>query len=196
MNRLLVSLLVLLGSLLAGCSRPHTFAGTELDPAPLATDFAGTNWNGTPFQLKALQEEVVLLFFGYTSCPDVCPTTLAEMKKLYDLLGEDAQDVAVVLVTVDPERDTVARLAEYVPAFNAAFYGVFLESDVLEETKRAYGIFAQKAESGSAPTAAGYLVDHTASLLVLDRQGRWRLLYSFGTTAEEMLSDIRYLLQA
>src|SRR5690606_3849977 len=116
--RFSVIVLLLFSWLLTSCSQPHEFAGTELDPAPPAANISGINWDGTPFNLEELQGKVVLLFFGYTSCPDVCPTTLAEMQQLYSLLGEDAQNVAVVLITVDPERDTVERLAQYMPAFD------------------------------------------------------------------------------
>ena len=195
MKYILICVFFLFSALLMSCTRPHEFAGTELDPPPQATDFTGVNWDGAPFHLKELQGKVVLLFFGYTSCPDVCPMTLAEMKDLYAQLGNDAQDVAVVLVTVDPERDTVQRLAEYVPAFDPAFYGVYLEPDVLEEVKSAYGIYAEKVETGDTQPATDYLVDHSGYVLVVDTEGRWRLVYSFGTTADEMLPDIRYLLR-
>lgn len=194
-RQLSITVLVLLGWLLTSCSQPHEFAGTELSPAPPAAEINGINWDGTPFSLQELQGRVVLLFFGYTSCPDVCPTTLAEMKQLYSLLGGAAQDVAVVLITVDPERDTVEQLAQFVPAFDPAFYGVYLAPDELQATKEAYGIYAEKVDGDDAQTAAGYLVDHSGYTLVVDRQGRWRVIYSYGTSADEMLLDIRYLLR-
>src|SRR5690349_405860 len=121
--------------LLTGCGQPHQFAGTAFEDPPVAFAFEGTNYDGTPFRMSEQAGKVVVLFFGYTSCPDICPLTLAEFKQLNDLLGEQAENVAFVFVTVDPERDTQERMASYVSAFNPAFYGVRLEGEMYEGTK-------------------------------------------------------------
>lgn len=179
--------------MLVGCSQPHEFNGTKLDPPPPATDFLGTNWDGRPFRLSDLRGRVVLLFFGYTSCPDVCPMTLAEMQKIEDQLDELAEGLSVVMVTIDPERDTVERLAQYIPAFDPTFYGVVLDESTLTQVKSAYGIYAEKVESDTSQNA-NYMMDHTGSTLVIDKAGNWRTLYSFGTDTDAILEDLRYLL--
>lgn len=185
---------LLLTLILVGCGKPHEFAGTELDQPHPATDFSGVNWDGTPFHLSDLRGKVVLLFFGYTSCPDVCPLTLAEMQAVEKDLGERAEDVEVVLVTVDPERDTVERLAQYVPAFDSSFYGVRLDEATLAATKKAYGIYAEKVVNESEASAAGYMVDHSGYTLLIDPQGTWRVVYSYDVNASAIAQDIRYLL--
>ena len=189
---LLIAFVAVLGSRI--WTTAYTFNGTALEPPQDVPDIVGVNWDGTPFRLRDLKGNIVLLFFGYTSCPDVCPTTLGEMQTLYTELGQQAAEVKVIFITVDPERDSVERLAQYVPAFNADFLGVYLEPEELEAVKQAYGIYAQKAEYEDNQTAAGYLVDHTAAVSVIDQTGNRRLVFSFGTTAEEMVQDIRYLL--
>ena len=184
---------LLLALSLAGCGRSHEYAGTLLDPPRPATDFLGVNWDGNPFQLSDLQGKVVLLFFGYTSCPDVCPTTLAEMQRIKQQLGDAAQELAVLMVTIDPERDTVERLAQYIPAFDSTFYGVVLDEANLVQVKSAYGIYAEKVKSDIAQDA-NYMMDHTGYTLVIDRAGNWRVLYSYGTDADAIVEDLRYLL--
>jgi protein SCO1/2 len=177
-----------------GCSRPHEYRGTTFEPAMPAGPLVGTNWDGAPFDLAALEGRPALVFFGYTNCPDVCPTTLAEMKKLYAALGERAQDVAVVFVTVDPERDSVARLGEYIPAFDKRFYGIALTSDALAAAKASYGVIAEKRPYEGGESSAGYAVDHTARTYLIAPDGRLLASYPFGSTSEEMLADVRHLL--
>lgn len=189
----LVSIVVLLALLLTSCSQPHEFTGTELNPARPATDFMGTNWDGTPFHLSDLQGKVVVIFFGYTSCPDICPLTLSEMQKVKQQLGERAENLAVVLITVDPERDTVERMKQYIPAFDPTFYGVVLDDSTLSEVKQAYGIYAEKVE-GDSTQSANYMMDHTGSTLVIDKGGNWRMVYSYGTDTDAIVEDLRYLL--
>jgi protein SCO1 len=190
----LVGSCVLLSLILVGCGRPHEFAGTELDPPHPATDFSGVNWDGTSFHLSDLRGKVVLFFFGYTTCPDVCPLTLAEMQAIEKDLGEQAADVEIVFVTVDPERDTIERLAQYIPAFDSTFYGVRLDETTLAATKKAYGIYAEKVVNESETSAVGYMVDHSGYTLLIDTQGNWRVIYSYEIDASAIAQDIRYLL--
>ena len=185
-----IALIVLLWGIASRAE--YEFSGTHLDPPQQLPDVVGTNWDGVPFRLSDLSGKVVLIFFGYTTCPDVCPTSLAEMRLLKADLGKQADSVEMVFITVDPERDTLERLSQYIPAFDPAFYGVVVEPDPLEAIKYAYGIYAEKVESD---TAAGYLVDHTASTSVMDKSNRRRVLFSFGTPVDEMLADVRYLLK-
>lgn len=185
---------LLLAVLIIGCSRVHQFAGTQLDPPPLATHFSGINWDSTPFSLNSLHGKVVLLFFGYTTCPDVCPLTLAKMQTVEKDLGEQAEDVEVVFVTVDPERDTVEKLSEYIPAFDSSFYGVRLDEATLAVVKKAYGIYVEEVIDESETTAEAHMVDHGSYTLLIDQQGNWRVVYSYDIDATEIAEDIRYLL--
>lgn len=192
-GKCLVILLVFL--LLAACSRPYRFYGSPYDRAEPAGEISGTNWDNTPFRLSDLRGKIALVFFGYTFCPDVCPTTLAEMRVLVQDLGDKAGDVAVVFVSVDPERDTPARLGEYVPVFNPTFYGVHVPLDELEPVKAAYGVVAEKNYYDEADSAAGYSVDHTARVYLIDPAGNLRLSFGYGTPVEDIRSDIEYILQ-
>ena len=128
----------------------------------------------------------MLVYFGYTFCPDVCPTTLTTVDKALDLLGNKADQVQLVMISVDPERDTSAVLANYLSNFNPSFVGLTGTPDQIASAATPFGVYYQKHE-GSAAT--GYLVDHTASLLVLDRTGRTRLVIPFETSAEDIAED-------
>lgn len=116
------------------------------------------------------------------------------MQAIEEDLGEQAEDVEVVFVTVDPERDTVERLAQYIPAFDATFYGVRLDEATLATTKKAYGIYAEKVMGESEATHAGSMVDHSGYTLLIDPQGNWRVVYSYEVDAKAIAEDIRYLL--
>jgi protein SCO1/2 len=134
----------------------------------------------------------VLLFFGYTSCPDVCPTTLASWKQVHAVLGGDGSKVRFLFVTVDPERDTPARLKRYLAIFSPDFVGLTGTQQALTATYRAYGVVREKVtRSGSG---VGYLVNHTARTYLIDPAGFLRLSYGFGTLPEDIADDIRRLL--
>ena len=186
-----VPILVLL-VVLAGC-RPSAadFHGTYLDPPMPAKNVTLAAPDG-PVQMSDFAGDLVVLNFGYTSCPDVCPATLATLARAKQLLGEDGEDVQVVFVSVDPERDQPERAANYAAAFDASFVGLSGSEEAIADAASAYGVFYEKADT-AATTEAGYLVDHTATVFVLDREGRARLLWSFGTDAEAMASDLRAL---
>jgi protein SCO1/2 len=132
------------------------------------------------------------MFFGYTSCPDVCPTTLAEARWVLEGLGDDADRVIFLFTTVDPERDTPEVLGTYVAAFHPAIVGLTGAPDVLAAVRQDYGIFAEKEVLEGSAT--DYIVNHTARLFLVDTEGRLRLSYSFGTPPEDILEDIRHLL--
>ena len=135
---------------------------------------------------------IVLMFFGYPSCPDVCPTTLAEAKRILDGLGEDADQVTFLFITVDPERDTTEVLATYVTAFHPNIVGLTGSPDELDGVRQAYGIIAEKEVLDESAT--GYIVNHTARVFLVDAEGRLRLSYRFGTPPDDILQDIRHLL--
>ena len=132
------------------------------------------------------------VFFGYTHCPDVCPVTLAELAMVANELGKDAARLQVLFITVDPERDTPAVLAKYVPAFNPAFLGLYGDAEATLRTASEFKVFFQKQ-----PASGGsYTVDHSAGTYIFDTAGRVRLFASYGQGAPKMLHDIRLLLQA
>ena len=134
-----------------------------------------------------------MLFFGYTSCPDVCPTTMAELKTALDEVGDDqAKDVRVVFVTVDPERDTPERVQEYANHFDQDFIGLSGTESELTEVWNEYGVFRQIVEGTSA---AGYLVDHTARVTLIDQEGNLRVSYGFDTPIEDIVHDLKLLLR-
>ncbi len=186
-------LFLALSLLLSGCSR-HEFGGLLLDDPQEAEEIQGTNWDGSPFHLSDLRGKVVVLFFGYTFCPDICPIALTNMKAAYKQLGEPKEDVAVVFVSVDPDRDTPERLAQYVPAFNPDFYGVHAPQDALDVVKAAYGVYAEKRYLTDDESSADYFVDHTGGVYIIDREGRLRELLQHDTDPEILAGDLRYFM--
>jgi protein SCO1 len=173
-------------------AKPYIFKGTLIEPPLPIEDFVLQAANNESFQLSDQKGEITLLFFGYTSCPDVCPTTLAEFKQVYDILGEEAQNVRFMMITADPERDTVARLTKYVKFFNPAFIGLSGERSKLEKVWKQFNIYIEKQETNSA---AGYMVSHTSSVFVLDQNNNLRLMFPYGTTAIDMANDLSELLK-
>ena len=174
-------------------AKPASFRGTTYaEPYPVAPDFALTRANGTQFRLSEMHGKVVALFFGYTSCPDVCPTTLAELKQALEKLGNKADQVQVLFVTVDPQRDTPERLQEYVNHFNPAFVGLSGSESDLAKVWNDYGVFVETVDGGSA---AGYLVNHTARVTLIDQQGNLRVSFPFETPVEDVVHDLNLLLE-
>ena len=158
--------------------KPYAFHGAILQSPSPAQDFTLTNQYGQKTSLSDYEGKVVLLYFGYVTCPDVCPTTLAEIKKVTDLLGDRADDVQTIMITVDPERDTVEIMAEYLAHFDPRFLGLIGTPDEIAQVATYYGVFFQKQESDSA---LGYLVDHTATVMLVDQDGYLRLIFPYGT---------------
>lgn len=184
--------LILLALALVACGEP-SFRGSALDEPVDVPDFGLTDQRGEGFRLSEQRGNVVLLFFGYTQCPDVCPTTLITWRKVHETLGDDADRVRFIFVTVDPERDTVDRLRLHVSAFHPDFIGLTGPPDELEAFYQVFDIFSEKTSSSGSAT--GYLIAHTATTFVLDPEGRWRLRESYGTPIEDLVYDIRLLLK-
>jgi protein SCO1/2 len=180
-------LVLVLASILLPACQPYQFKGTPYpDPQP-AADFQLEAANGQSFHLSDQRGKVTLLYFGYTSCPDLCPTTLADASQVLKELGNDAERVRFLFVTVDPERDTPDVLAHYVAAFNPAIVGLTGTPDELASVRQAFGVLADK----EAPDA---LVTHTSRVFLVDPEGRLRLSYVYGTPPDDMVQDIRQLL--
>lgn len=165
--------------------------GTVFDPPLEVGDFTLTDHTGQPFSLSDLRGQVVMLFFGYTNCPDVCPTTLAEFKRVKTRLGAAADQVAFVFVSVDGERDTPERLAQYVQAFDPSFIGLTGDDAAIRQAGRPFGIFYQRVTYDNPDN---YLVDHTASSLVIGPEGLWRIKFSYGSDPAGMATQIQRLL--
>ena len=144
------------------------------------------------FNLADQKGKVVLLFFGYTSCPDICPSTLSDMKRVLNTLGEDADRVQVIFITVDPERDTNDKLGEYVSIFNPDFVGLSGSESELSPIWDSYGVIREIDDSSKS--LAGYLVNHTSRLYLIDPLGRLFITYGFGTPIEDISDDIKNIL--
>ena len=183
-------LLLVLALLLAGCDSQPKFGNTDISAAGYATDFALTDHNGKPRTMADFRGKAVVIFFGYTQCPDICPTTMTGMAEAMKLLGADADKVQVLFVTVDPERDTPQLLAQYVPVFNPGFLGLYADAQTTAKTAQAFRIFYKK-QPGSTPTT--YTVDHTAGSYVYDPQGRLRLYIKHGEKPEVIAKDLKLL---
>lgn len=172
--------------------QPEKLNGAVLDPALPAPDFSLMRADGTQFQLSAYRGKIVLLYFGYTSCPDVCPATLAELRQAREALGSALTDqVQVVIVAVDPDRDTPERIQQYAEHFDKSFIGLSGSLDELQKIWDAYGITRTIEKSQSA---SGYLVSHTARVYLVDKFGALRLSFAFGTPPEDITHDLRLLL--
>jgi protein SCO1/2 len=169
----------------------YTFHGTAFElPAPMG-EFMLTDHHGNLASLSDFQGKVVLLYFGYTFCPDVCPTTLNELSIAMEKLSQEERDqVQVLMVSVDPQRDSPEVLAEYLAHFDPTFLGLTGTEGEIAAAAATFGIFHQKQE-GSVKT--GYLVDHTASVVALNKEGALRVIYSFNTPGKEIAADLRRL---
>ena len=173
-------------------AKPDTFRGTTYtEPYPVAPEIQLTRIGNSDFHLSEMRGSVVALFFGYTSCPDICPTTMAELNQALGELGDQADQVQVLFVTVDPERDTPERMQEYVNHFNPDFIGLSGSEAELAKVWNSYGVFREVVEGTSA---AGYLVNHTARVTLIDQQGNLRVSFPVDTPVEDVVHDLKLLL--
>ena len=185
---------VLLALLVASCGPDRArFQSSDVTGAAFGRDFKLTDHKGQVRTLADFRGKVVVMFFGYTQCPDVCPTTLSDLAAALQKLGADAGRVQVLFVTVDPERDTPELLAQYVPAFNPTFLGLWGDTAATAAAAREFKVLYQK-QPGSTP--GSYTMDHTAGTFIFDPQGRLRLFVSHGQGADIFAHDIRELLRA
>lgn len=180
-------------ALLAGCDggQPR-FKSIDVTGAEYGKSLALTGHDGRARTLADFQGKLVVLTFGFTHCPDVCPTTLADVAQALTSLGRDAERVQVLFMTVDPERDTPARLAKYVPAFDPSFLGLYGDAAATQRVAKEFRIFYDKRE-GSSPDS--YSVDHSAQLYVLDAKGRLRLFVKHESIGADLADDLRTLLR-
>jgi len=189
----LLLLIGLVGVLVLVFQRPAKLYGGVLDPAIPATNISLTRHDRSQFELSHYRGKIVLLFFGYTSCPDVCPTTMAELRQaISELKEEDATQVQVVFIAVDPDRDTPMRIQEYANHFSPDFIGL---SGSLEELKVVWDAYGVYREVENTDSALDYLVSHTARIYLIDKAGDLRLSYAFGTSPEDITHDLRILVK-
>lgn len=171
--------------------RPHTFHGTVIQSPEPSHNFTLTGVNGD-VSLSDFRGKIVLIYFGYTFCPDICPGTLGNVAQALRDMGAKAEDVQLIMVSLDPERDTPEKLAEYMNHFHPSFIGITGTKEQLDEVASLYGIYYQKNEGSNV---TGYLIDHTATLLVLDREGYLKLVFPYGVTAQDIADDLKYMLR-
>ena len=193
LQRLLAcTLLAGAGSLLSACSDPKpSFASVDITGADYAKNFELADHNGQVRHLPDFAGKVVLIFFGYTQCSDVCPTTMTEMAEIKKALGNDGERLQVLFVTLDPERDTPALLKAYMENFDPAFLALRTTPEKLVELAKDYKIYYKKVE-GSTPTS--YTMDHSAGSYIYDPKGQLRLFTRYGSPKEALTKDIQTLL--
>ena len=187
-------LIVIVGIGVLFFSKPPSFRGTTYDkPYPAAPAFELTRSDGSSLKLSELRGNVVLLFFGYTSCPDECPATMAKLKlALAELSAKNAARAKVLFVTVDPKRDTPERVQTYVGSFNPAFIGLGGMQAQLEKVWNDYGITRLEVPGASADN---YSVDHTARITMIDQNGNMRVSYGLDVPVEDIVHDLELVLK-
>jgi protein SCO1/2 len=183
----------LIASLVACGGGGPEFQASDITGASFGREFELKDPDGKPRRLADFRGKAVVVFFGYTQCPDVCPTTLAALADAMKRLGSDADRVQVLFITVDPDRDTPALLAQYVPAFDPRFLGLHGDADATARTAKEFKILYQKVPGS---TAGNYTMDHSAGTYIYDPQGRLRLYVSNGQGSDVFAHDLRELLRA
>ena len=179
------SIIILSLALLAGCGGQPKFKSTDITGADYGKTLDLTDHNGTPRHLQDFRGKAVVLFFGFTRCPDVCPTTLADIAQALKSLGPLADRVQVLMVTVDPERDKPDVLKSYVTAFNPRFLGLYGDEDATRRAAKEFKVYFEKRKEGD-----DYTMDHSGQRYVLDPQGRLRLLVRPDRIPSDLAADL------
>ena len=177
---------------LCGCGEPKLpspFQARDISAQYSGTDFHLAGHTGKPHSLADFSGKVVVLFFGYTHCPDFCPTTLSDLAQVMRLLGKDAERVQVLFVTLDPERDTRELLAQYAPAFYPSFLGLSGDVQATREAAKAFGVSYQKQGGKN-----GYTLDHSTGTYIIGASGKPLLLAPYGQSTGQLVQDIKLLL--
>lgn len=180
-----------LGAISACSEKKPGFASIDLTGADYARDFALTDHNGQARSIKDFAGKVVVLFFGYTQCPDVCPTSMSELAEVKKLLGKEGERLQGLFITVDPQRDTPEVLKAYMGNFDPTFLALYGTPEKLEALAKEYKVYFKKVE-GKTPTS--YTMDHSAGSYVYDTQGKLRLYTRYGTGPQALAADIKLLL--
>ena len=189
-------LLVAAAVAIGACDRgtPRTpFHATDVTGAPIGRELALADHNGVARTLGDFRGKVVLVTFGYTRCPDVCPTTLSDLASAVRKLGPEGSRVQVLFVTVDPKRDTAELLKNYVPAFDPRFLGLRGDAEATEKAEKEFRVYAAERE-GKTPQS--YTIDHTAQMFAFDPEGRLRLMIAPGSAPDDIAADLRLLMNS
>ena len=190
--RFMMTLALGLSACLTGCGDPvETFQGSEISGSHLGQGWQLTSADGKPYTLASFAGKAVLVFFGYTQCPDVCPTTLAELSEVMKLLGDKADRLQVVMITVDPERDTPDVLKAYVTSFDPRFLGLSGTPEQIKQAANSFKAFYAK----SAEANGTYSMDHTASFYLIDPKGESRVLLNNNAGAKAIVHDVGLVLR-
>lgn len=187
----LVAVLMIGAAWLWVLTQSYTFHGSVIETPMTAPNFTLAKSDGTLFRLGDYKGQVVILYFGYTSCPDVCPTTLSDLRQVRARIPRGTGQIKIVFITVDPERDSRERAQEYAAAFDASFIGLSGTVEELMPVWNAYGVYREKQATSSA---LGYLVDHSSQVYVIDKAGNLRETFAFGESPEAMAEDMNYLI--
>jgi protein SCO1/2 len=190
---LLIALAAAALSACGGAEAPK-FKLTDVSGAGFGKELNLTDHHGKPRTLADFRGKVVTVFFGFTHCPDACPTTMVEMAQVAKELGPDADKLQVLFVTVDPTRDTQKVLAQYVPSFHPGFLGLYGDAESTARAAKEFKVYFNKQPPKGGAAGGSYSVDHSAGTFILDPQGRLRLFAQYGTAAEAILHDVRLLL--
>ncbi len=189
MRILLITMLALAGW---ACRSDDSFRTTEMPATPIS-EFVLQDQHGRPFKLSEQRGKVVVFFFGYTFCPDVCPMTLSTWKRVYDALQADTAAVRFVYVTVDPERDTPEKMQAHLAIFHPSFTGLTGSPEALREVYADFGVYAEKVNIAAG--ASGYLINHSTRMFVVDARGDLRLLIDHAAPVPEVVHDLRLLVR-
>jgi protein SCO1 len=193
-RRLLASVLATFALVACSDKPPEgggSFSGIDITGADYATGFSLTDHNGQPRTLADFKGKAVVIFFGYTQCPDVCPTSMSELAQAKQLLGKDGDKLQGLFVSVDPERDTPEVMKAYMASFDPTFLALYAAPDKLPEVAKSFRIYYKKVD-GKTPTS--YTMDHSAGSYVYDAQGRVRLYHRYGSGAQALADDLKKLL--
>ncbi len=191
MRRALAAVIGLTLVVATSCT-PYAMRGTVRDPATAMPALTLSATDGNAFTFEALRGKTTLVYFGFTSCPDLCPTTLVDLTQVKKKLGRSAEKIAVVFITLDPERDTSAKIARYLELFDRSFIGLTGTSEQLTAARSAFGVTATRRELTNS--AMGYTIDHSSFIYVVDGSGRWYEQFEHGMPVDDIVSDLRHLL--
>ncbi|MFN8441073.1 MAG: SCO family protein [Caldilineaceae bacterium] len=189
-----IGLALLLILTIAACRKEHEFYGIAYNPPIAAPALNGIRENGSTFHIEDAQGKLTLLYFGYTQCPDVCPLTMAQIASIYRDMGDDAQNMRVIFVSTDPERDTPAQLTDYLSRFDTSFWGVQIPLSDLAATMKAYGGLAEKDPLAKGKAPDQYTVTHSDWIYAIDKEGNLRLLFSMQLQPPQIKEDLQALL--
>ncbi len=193
-NVFLIACSLLMLTSIQSCTQQVRFNNVDISGATsFSPQFELQDHHGVVRHVSDFKGKVLVVFFGYTQCPDVCPTTMFEMKKVMDLLGKDADQVQVAFITLDPQRDTLELLEKYVPSFDPRFLGLRPETDqALEQVVKGYKIFYQKVPSKDPQN---YTIDHTAGSYAIDKNGQLRLFIKHNQGEQLLADDLKKLVK-